>query len=462
MPAKTTLLPGARVARARGALPLSSAEDGVLALSVAAMVKGFLKQSPAFWFVCLYIFFEYVRPQQIYTWMDVAPWPLLSLMGAVICTVLEGRLAFTARRLWFFVGVFSLVIIASSATAQFPAVSWKNLNIWVNWLLLMIVVGAGVRTRIELALLLLTFGLWNLKMSQHGVQGWLLSGTSFRTSGVSGAPGWFQNSGEFGIQMCIFLPLVGYMAVGLWPRLSSRRRLFMVAVGASSIISMIASSSRGALIGAVAIGIWVLIRSRNRLKASVIVAVVAVGIYVALPAESKARFSEMGKDKDSISRLTYWRDGVAIANSHPVLGIGYKNWIPFYRQKYNVKGELPHNFLIECAAELGYLGVLALLALLGVYFLENAKTRRETGPKSANPDRFLWSIAHGLDGAMIGFMVSGSFVTVLFYPYIWMNVALALALATVASKRRLSARDTRRSLARNGSSWAVTAPTPGV
>ena len=170
---------------------------------------------------------------------------------------------------------------------------------------------------------------------------------------------------------------------------------------------------------------------------------VAIAVWIVLPPESKARFSEMGKDKDSVSRLTYWKHAIEIAADNPVLGIGYKNWIPYYRAHYNPRGELPHNFLLECAAELGYLGVFVLLGLIGATFAENAKTRRICGENSLAPDRFLFCIAHGLDGAMIGFIVSGSFVTVLFYPFLWMNIALVLALCGVREQRGHLARRPR-------------------
>jgi hypothetical protein len=52
---------------------------------------------------------------------------------------------------------------------------------------------------------------------------------------------------------------------------------------------------------------------------------------------------------------------------------------------------------------------------------------------SGTPDRVLWAMTYGLDGAMIGFLASGFFVTVLYYPYYWMNMSLAMALARVAS-----------------------------
>jgi O-antigen ligase len=407
-------------------------ESALFALHPRAILRAAFRQSAAFWLICLYIFFEYVRPQMIYTWMDVAPWALISILGATLLSLLEGRIRFSSYLLWTFISLFCVVILLSSLNAKFPAQSWESMSVWINWMLLMLVVGAGIRTRNEFFLLLLSFLLWNLKMSQHGVRGFLSAGLSFQSSGVSGAPGWFRNSGEFGIEMCVFLPLAGYLTYGLWPRLNKVSRAVMLGLTASALLSMVATSSRGALVGAAGIGLWLVLRSPHRVRALIILLVSSVVVWSVTPSESKARFSEMGEDKTSISRLTYWEHGIEIANDNPVLGIGFKNWLPYYRTSYNPEGELPHNFLIECVAELGYVGLLVLIGLLVAFFLENARTRRRTGPHARSPDRLLWSMAHGLDGAMIGFMISGSFVTVLFYPFLWMNVALTLALAGVA------------------------------
>ncbi|MBL0937522.1 MAG: O-antigen ligase family protein [Gemmatimonadaceae bacterium] len=390
------------------------------------------RQSPAFWATWLYIFFEYVRPQMIYKWLDFAPWAKIFLFSAVTLTLLEGRIKFTTRALWIAVCIFTAVIVASSLTAQFPSYSWQNKDFWINWLLLMLIVGAGVRTRTEYLLHLLGFILWNLKMSQHGVQGWFLSGFSFVSWGATGGPGWFHNSGEFGIEMCVFLPIVGYLTFGVWPYLSKNRKIVMLAIFASAMISIVASSSRGALLGAVCVGAWVAWRSPYRVRAIAIIVPLLALTWIVLPEGNKARWRQAGDDPDSVRRLTYWTDGIEIAKDFPLLGIGYRNWIPYYRQNYNPEGEVPHNYLIEAASELGFTGLAVFVTMTGVFFWQNARTRRKLAEDSRSPDRLLWAMTYGLDGAMIGFLSSGFFVTVLYYPFYWMNLALCMALARVA------------------------------
>src|SRR5690606_5515781 len=118
-------------------------------------------------------------------------------------------------------------------------------------------------------------------------------------------------------------------------------------------------------------------------------------------------------------------------------------WLPYYRTYYNPVAELPHNIFIEAGAELGYMGLLAFLALIGGTFVTNARSRRlarhagEWGP-------FLRSTAYGLDAALVGYLVAGFFVTVLYYPFFWMN--LSFTAATYLTAMRAAARG--RALAR--------------
>ncbi|MBA3919533.1 MAG: hypothetical protein C0516_13215 [Gemmatimonas sp.] len=409
--------------------------EALATLKVSAILSGFGSMSPAMWLVQLYVFFEYVRPQTIYPWLDVLPWSMISLLLAAVACLAEGRFKFTAKSIWLSITLFTATIVLSSVVAFSPEYSWDNRNLWLNWLLLILIIGGGIRDKKELVLLLIAFGLWNIKMTQHGVRSWASIGFSFRPIGVGGAPGWFQNSGEFGIQMCVFLPIVVYFTYGVWPKLGKWSRRFLLCVIASAVISMIATSSRGALVGAAAIAVWAIWRSPHRVRALTAVALLGTLVWLAVPSESKERFREMGDDRSSTTRLTYWKDGIEIANRHPILGIGYKNWYPYYTTFYNPNGQLPHNFMIEAVSEMGYVGLGALVWVIAASFSATRSVRSKTGAQAIVPDRLLWSLSYGFDGALIGFIVSGSFVSVLYYPYLWMNTAMVLALVRIVNSR---------------------------
>jgi len=411
-------------------------DQRIESLRMAEIWRGLWKQSPAVWTIILYVFFEYVRPQTVWKAIDVLPFGQIFLLASTVLVFVEGRLSFRATRaLWMSIGLFTTIIALSSIFAQYPEWSWDFKDIWINWLLLMLIVGAGIRTRTELLLLLISFVLWNLKMSQFGARAWVANGFSTFASGVSGGPGWFQNSGEFGIQMCLFLPLAGYFTYGLWPRLGKLQKLLAGTVIFTVLISIVVGSSRGAFVGMLVVAVWAVSLSPYRVRAALIAVPLAAFTWIVLPQRTKDRLAQSGEDRDSVARLTYWKDGIEIANQHPVLGIGYNNWLPYYHARYNPEGELPHNYFIECVTQTGYVGLAVFCGVLVAYFRQNNRTRKLTRPDGPKPDRVLWCLAYGLDGAMVGFMASGFFVSVLWYPYIWMNIALSMAVSRVAHRQ---------------------------
>ena len=117
---------------------------------------------------------------------------------------------------------------------------------------------------------------------------------------------------------------------------------------------------------------------------------------------------------------------------YPLLGIGYRNWLTYYRRHYNPTGELVHNIFLEAGAEMGYSGLAAFIAGILATFLMNWRTRRAIRRREGFPARLQYYLAHGLDGALVGYMVAGFFVTVLYYPFFWINLAMTVVLRRVS------------------------------
>lgn len=425
-----------------------SASDPLYRLRVGEVWQWLTQQPISFWLVCAYTMFEYVRPQQIYTGLDVIPWSKILLVLAPVAFVLEGNRFRAGNPIDWAVGFFSVVLLLSSVFAFDPSESWKWMTVYVNWVLAYILIRGVVNTERRFLFFMVMFLLYSFKMGQHGTRTWVANGFAFSSWGASGAPGWFQNSGEFGIQMCIFLPLALYFFLALRKHWSPLKTAFFLALPASAVASIIASSSRGSQLGLAAVGLWLVLRSRYKVRGALGLAVAASLVFTLLPDEQRQRFTESGTDRTSETRLTYWRHGIEMAREHPVLGVGYRNWLPYSSQRWERGGgaqlqELPHNIFVEAGAELGYTGLGALLLLIGAHFLVNWRSRKLLRPLG-DQGRLLTFMALGLDAALIGFMVSGFFVTVLYYPFLWFNLAMTSALhaAAVAKAKATSVQAT--------------------
>jgi len=71
--------------------------------------------------------------------------------------------------------------------------------------------------------------------------------------------------------------------------------------------------------------------------------------------------------------------------------------------------------------------------MISYTFINNYQSRRIAKNDLGN-NQFIYYMGHGLDGALIGYLVSGFFVTVLYYPYFWINLAMTTALNNTARK----------------------------
>ena len=402
-------------------------------LSLKTLWSAFKREGLAFWLLCAYLMFEYVRPQSVYKGFDVFPWTTATMMAgalAVLAAPRTVRVVSPANRLLLF---FSVVIVLSSITAYRPEWSYSQFDGYFLWIVAYGLIVLTVTTERRMLLMLLAFVLYNLKMTQFSTRAWISIGFGFRSWGTGGGPGWFQNSGEFGIEMCVFFPIVTYLALGLRQHLPKWKFLVLLGIAGSSLAGMVVSSSRGALLGGAAVMLFMLARSKYLVRGIIGAAVVGTVFYFAIPPEQKARMSDSGTDDTSVLRLTYWKHGIEMAKDHPVLGVGYGNWIPYYRDHYEGRVQVCHNIFVQAASELGYTGLVAFLLLIGCTFLLNTRSRAlatRAGPRG----RLTYCIANGLDGALIGYMVSGFFVTVLYYPYFWINLAMTVALNTVAKQ----------------------------
>jgi putative inorganic carbon (hco3(-)) transporter len=407
----------------------SSPLAGLYSLKPKAIWESLRRQPWSFRFVCVYLFFEYVRPQQIYTRILGPPYARIAIILALAFFLIERRrIRFRAPEFLF--ATFAAIVVLSSFTAFDSSESYDKLTDFFNWVLIYLLIANTADSEERFLIFMLSFLLYSFKMSQFGTHSWASEGFKFRDWGTTGAPGFFQNSGEFGIQMCIFLPLIIAFTLALrsyWPRWL---QWVGWAIAGTAVTGIVASSSRGAFIGLGAVVLWLLLKSQKKFRALLITIAVVGLVYAITPDKQKDRFRVAGDDETSISRTTAWNQGMEMMHDFPVFGIGYSNWTKYRIIRYG-NNVLPHNVFIQAGAELGYTGLLAFFALIGCTFVINRRTRKLAG-RGNYRGRFIFYMAQGLDGALVGFLASGFFVmTVALY-----NAALNKFHADTVSSQR--------------------------
>lgn len=416
------------------------------ALNVGAMYRGLKQESWAFWWLCIYFFFEYVRPQNIYTVIDFLPWTQLALLATLITVRSDRTVGWVKSPTNLPIILFYLLVLLSSLLAFQPSLSWGTIDVAVNWIVAYFLIITIVNSERRFFILLLLFLLTNFKMSLFGFRTFVMRGFSFQGWGVSGSPGWFQNAGDFALQMDIFVPLAIVFVYELRKYWGRRKRLLLYLLPFTGLVTIVASSSRGGQLGLAGVAIWYLLKSRIGLKAVIGIIIASLLLYQVAPPEMLEKFESSGEDRTSQARLAFWGFGMEVIKDFPVLGVGYENWLdycwfvkpggfmiaapPGYDPYVHCLD--PHNTYIEAAAEIGIPGFLLYVFMILLVFVINARTRVKAKEIGNN---FILYTAHALDAGLVGYLISSTFLTVLFYPMFWFQLALTAALHEVSRRQ---------------------------
>lgn len=403
-----------------------------------ALWAQFKREHFAFWMICLFLFVQYFDPQEIYHRLDFLPWDKVALGLAVLALPLDphrGRVK-DSSNIWM--TLFLIVLVLSSIFAIFPAVAWKNWFAFIDWYVIYFLIINIVTTQERFFLFLALFLLANFKLAFFGARTWITRGFGFVSWGIQGPQGFFENSADLSTEMLMFAPIAFELAMFVRPHVKRITYWFLIAGSVSGVLTVLGASSRGAQVALGAQGAWIAIQRRLKLKILLAIAVLAVIGYHFLPAAEKARFATAGTDQTSVQRLLYWKAGLKMIEHHPFLGVGFFNFAPVYaihdpNHLFFGKAQLPHNIFIQVGTDAGLIGLTLFIILIYRNLSLAVEIRRRCATSDRTP-AFAPYVARGLGVATWGFIIAGQFNTVGYYPFIWINLALTVALANIVRK----------------------------
>lgn len=404
-------------------------------VNLKSLWYGFKQEGAALWWLCIYLLFEYIRPQSLYPVIDILPWSQIALMLSCYYAFTDKRVKWVRNPGSSLFILLLFVIVLSSVLAFRPSTSFGKLEIVVGWIIFYYLIISVVNTEKRFIIFLLFFFLANFKMSQYGARDFLTGG--YNRFGVSGSPGWFKDSGDLGIEMTIFVSLAVSFVFALKQYWGIYKKLLLYLMPFTGLLTLIATSSRGAQLGMVAAGIWFMLINRQ-VKALLGVLIVGGLLYAILPAQMLEEFQAAGDDSTSQTRLALWKYGLDVVIDKPVLGVGYHNWLDYCWFKHpdgfeGVKHCLvPHNSYVTVSSETGITGLVVYLSLMIYIFVENRRTR--VNAKKLD-NRFIMFTAYGLDGGLLAYMVSTVFFSVTWYPMLYVQLAMTVALFEISKKQ---------------------------
>ncbi len=415
--------------------------DDFLALKPSAIWRHFRKEHFSFWMICGYLFFEYVRPHSIIPAIDILPWSQVFILLSAAGWMVDKNRQWVRDATNFWMLLFFVVILLSSWQAFNPKVSFKNLEFFYTWLIIYFLIINIVTNEKRLFIFLMIFMLASFKLSIFGARTWAMRGFGFTGWGLMGPPGFFQNSGELAIQMSVFAGISFFFFAALKPHLTKFKKYTLLAFPITAAMTIIGASSRGgqlALVAQLLMTFW----SKISFRGLIIILLVGYLGFKLLPAEQMQRFEEMGDDKTSQQRLMYWEHGIEMIEKHPWLGVGYFNFPPYYERYYSHDmlydyAQLPHNIFIQVGTDAGCTGLFVYCMLIWSHF-RCTRAVRKIERERDRKESWLYALSIGLNVGFIGFLIAGQFVSVAYYPFMWINLAFCVALRNVATRSSIA------------------------
>ncbi|MEJ2763084.1 O-antigen ligase family protein [Photobacterium sp. MCCC 1A19761] len=209
---------------------------------------------------------------------------------------------------------------------------------------------------------------------------------------------------------------------------SKFRRVLTIACFVTLVFGVLATQSRGGLLG-IAAGVFTmtLLRSKNLVLpgimgvCSLAVLVLAAGISD----RSSGGAAEGGVDESAMGRVYAWVAAFRMAVSNPFTGVGLNNFYVnyyFYSPHWDGKNHAVHSTWFQILGETGFFGLaLFLLLIVGAFMSSYQLLRRLRGHD-------LQPFAEGLWLGLISFCVGGTFLTQGFTWPLYILIGLLIAL----------------------------------
>jgi probable O-glycosylation ligase (exosortase A-associated) len=263
------------------------------------------------------------------------------------------------------------------------------------------------------------------------------------THGGHGNGNFAYDENEFALLMNVAIP---FAVFGARAQKSQLWKWLFRCVAALCVCGVVASNSRGGLVGLVAVTAFAVLTSPHGAR-MLLATLVAAGLFVAIaPA---AYWNEMRTifdpdDTTRVGRQRHWRHGAEMWKANPILGVGQGNypWNVHFYEKFDHTtqsqgGRASHSLYFTLLPELGLVGVALYAALLCFCV---ADLWHVIAPAGAAPGLRLDGYARAILAAFIAYLSTGIFLSVLYYPYVYYFAGMTFAIRRIAdSTKRMKA-----------------------
>ncbi len=364
----------------------------------------------------------------------------------------------TATVIFFIFAILLSVVLAFSTATAWDGFYDRYLSLLVFYFILLVV----IRTPYELMFIIISFvttmGVYLAKSQWE----FFVNGQNVFDMGVHrlcGIESTYGGPNALAMSVVASMPLAMFLWRNLpgitasWPNVWKKRfRIGLIIYAALAVSSVILTNSRSGLLGMLFFVAMLIFGGQGffrKMKYLVSGILLLLLLWIFVPEENKERFQtiwspESGPDNAQISaegRLEGFKVGMEMFARHPLSGVGFGNFLIYRQQKVDGVYLESHNLEGQLLGELGLIGGVAFLLMIGAAFQNCRKIRRYSAQSEGVHALIFPDLAKAISQTLWLLIFLGTFGHNL-YRYNWLWLAAFAVLAWQMLQKRLAASPT--------------------
>lgn len=396
-----------------------------------------------FYLVLASLLFEFGRPQELIPGIRLIPFSTGLDVLLLLSVVMSGKLDVSRlqTKLWIPLFVVMAIHVPIARNNFYALMTFKDM-------LLIFGLYLGIVTYVNsLEKMLALMKMW------LGILGFLA--VMGAAQGGHGIGGWMGDENDFCMVMNMAVPF-GYFLIFSVSGVAQKMKY--LGFLATFILAAMASLSRGGFFGLASVGAYCWYRSPKKLNGLIVVVVAVLFMLVLAPEtywdEIASSTSEetMSEEGTGGARFYTWGIGMEMFFYNPIIGIGQSNfpWTfdiyeagrTFHTRSFG--GRQAHSAWVTLISELGLAGIVIIGGMLFQCYKDlklvrtrfsPVRSRQKHGQTIQAGEDVRAHLARAMEGSLIGFIVSGVFISILWYPSLWIMVAFVVALRNISEAR---------------------------
>jgi len=387
-----------------------------------------------FYLVVAYLLIEYGRPQDFIPALGSVP---LGMIIQIACfSALVIRFPGKISKVSILVIIFLLIMAMGIPFAHNNFYAFRATKLFAYMLfgaILPLIVFVNSYAKMEVI-----FRIWVIMVLFQAALGILGQGENV---------GYFGDENDFASILNMALPC-SYFLLNT-DKSTKWKAIYLFSIG-MFVVANTASLSRGGFLGLIAVGMYCLAKSQRKVAALVITAMVIACMAIWAPSTywdeiSSIKTAHQEGDTGE-ERIFYWTLAWRMFLDNPIMGVGAGNYpvdadayvLPAEKEERSALwggghywGRACHSVYFTIISELGAPGALVFLLVVWNVWISMTKIEKESTRSLKKYDSIksnemlssYHSYSLAVKGAMIGFLSSGAFLSLLYYPLFWTLVA---------------------------------------